>query len=180
MPHPTLTFDPPRKRMTVEFEEPPELDTLEAISARLKKDEARSLHVTVSLDWEDPQAPDWDDPRQVPQLEKVLNPSLETFIFDNPFDSHVRQSYNTLGDICDVLAACPTLQRAFITGCSTMRKTRHEHIRELHLMGEPLDSSVVPALAASQFLREIKSMLAGLGLHLGMEVSGWPPENIGR
>jgi hypothetical protein len=150
MPDPTLTFDASRKRMTVEFEEPPELETLEAISARLRKDEARSLHVMVSLDW-DPLAPDWDDPRHVPQLEKVLNPSLETFIFDNPFNSHVRQSYNTLGYICDVLAACPTLQRAFITGCSTMRKTRHEHIRELHLIGEPLDSSINSALAASQF-----------------------------
>jgi DNA-directed RNA polymerase subunit alpha len=29
-------------------------------------------------------------------------------------------------------------------------------------------------------LREIKAMLAGLGLHLTMQVPGWPPENIGR
>ena len=29
-------------------------------------------------------------------------------------------------------------------------------------------------------LHEIKTMLAGLKLHLGMEVPGWPPENIGR
>jgi DNA-directed RNA polymerase subunit alpha len=29
-------------------------------------------------------------------------------------------------------------------------------------------------------LREIKAMLAGLKLHLGMQVPGWPPENIGR
>ena len=29
-------------------------------------------------------------------------------------------------------------------------------------------------------LHEIKVMLAGLGLHLGMEVPGWPAENLGR
>ncbi len=29
-------------------------------------------------------------------------------------------------------------------------------------------------------LHEIKVMLAGLELHLGMEVPGWPPENLGR
>jgi len=62
-----------------------------------------------------------------------------------------RQSYNTVGDIGDVLAACPNLSRAFITGCSAMRETRHEHLRELYLMGNPLDASVLPGLAASQF-----------------------------
>jgi DNA-directed RNA polymerase subunit alpha len=29
-------------------------------------------------------------------------------------------------------------------------------------------------------LHDIKSMLAGFRLHLGMEVPGWPPEDIGR
>jgi DNA-directed RNA polymerase subunit alpha len=29
-------------------------------------------------------------------------------------------------------------------------------------------------------LREIKTMLASLGLHLGMEVPNWPPANIER
>jgi len=27
-------------------------------------------------------------------------------------------------------------------------------------------------------LNEIKAVLAEMGLHLGMEVQGWPPENI--
>jgi len=27
-------------------------------------------------------------------------------------------------------------------------------------------------------LNEIKEVLAQMGLHLGMEVTGWPPENI--
>jgi len=29
-------------------------------------------------------------------------------------------------------------------------------------------------------LKEIKTMLGGLGLHLGMEVPGWPPEDLTR
>ena len=29
-------------------------------------------------------------------------------------------------------------------------------------------------------LHDIKTMLAGFKLHLGMEVPGWPPENIAR
>ena len=32
-----------------------------------------------------------------------------------------------------------------------MRGTRHKHIRELHLMRNPLDPPVIPGLAASQF-----------------------------
>src|SRR5262249_30436253 len=72
------------------------------------------------------------------------------FIFDAPYDSIERQSRNSVGDICDLLDACPSIQRASLTGCSTMRGTRHEHIRELHLIGNPLDPSVVPGLAASQ------------------------------
>jgi hypothetical protein len=149
MSEPKLEFDASRRRMTIAFHEPPSAAALEAISARLRTDEPRCVHAMVT-DWNDPQAPDWDDPRHVSQLEKALNPSLQEFIFDAP-DTVARQSYNTLGDISDVLEACPSLQRAFITGCSTMRKTRHEHIRELYLIGNPLDPSVMTALAASTF-----------------------------
>jgi hypothetical protein len=151
MSEPTLKFDAARKHVTAEFRAPPTIEALEAISARLRKDEVRCVHAMVSIGWKDPQALNWDDPRHVSQLAKALNPSLEAFIFDSPSDTVERQSYNTLGDIGDVLDACPRLQRAFITGCSSMRKTRHEHIRELHLIGNPLDPSVMAALAASTF-----------------------------
>lgn len=151
MSEPTLKFDASRKRMTVEFHEPPALETLEAISAQLSKNEARSFHAMVALGWRDPKAPDWDDPRHVAQLGKALNPSLEAFIFDVPFETVPRQTYDTIGDFSDVLEACPMLRRAFLTGCSTMRKTRHEHIRALHFIGYPLDPSIIPGLVASQF-----------------------------
>jgi hypothetical protein len=151
MSEPTLKFDTSCRRMTIEFHEPPTLATLEAISARLRNDDARSLHVIVAFDWRDPQARDWRDPRHVPQLEKALNPSIEAFIFDAPSDTTARQSRNTVGNTCDLLEACPRLQRAFVTGCSTMRKARHEQLRELYLIGDPLDASVIPGLATSQF-----------------------------
>jgi hypothetical protein len=149
MAEPTLEFDASRRRMTIEFHEPPSVEQLATISARLRQDRPRSVHAMVSGHWEDPEAPDWDDPRQVAQLAKALDPSLETFIFDVFYDTVERQSFNTLGDFSDVLEACPGLQRAFVTGCSTMRKTRHAGIRELHLTGNPLHSSVIPALAVS-------------------------------
>jgi len=151
MPEPTLTFDTSRARMTIAFHEPPTPETLEAISVRLTNDKVRTLHAMVDLDWRDPGAPDWDDPRYVAELERALNPSLEAFIFETPTNTIARQSYNTIGDIGDVLEACPKLQRAFFTGCSTMRKTRHAHLRELHLIGNPLDDSVISGLGTSQF-----------------------------
>src|SRR5262245_45695060 len=113
MSEPTLKFDTSRQRMTIAFHEPPTPETLGAISTRLTNDKVRTLHVVVDIDWRDPEAPDWDDPRHVAQLEKALNPSLEAFIFDAPSDTVERQTYNTIGDICDVLEACPKLQRAF-------------------------------------------------------------------
>jgi hypothetical protein len=157
-----LTFDASHKRMTIEFHEPPALETLKTIAEHLKKNEARSLHAMVADEWSDPDAPDWDDPRHVSQLEKALPPSLESFIFDMPVETVSRQAYNTVGDFCDVLAACPMLTRAFLTGCSQMRKTRHAHLRELYLMGNPLDPSIISGLAASQFPALEKLVLKGV------------------
>jgi hypothetical protein len=135
----TVAVDAATKRMTVishNRDESPSAEMLDTIAARLRKHEPRCLHVAPDLRW------------RRPQLAKVLIPSLESFIFD--YDTIARQSDNTLGDISDVLEACPSLKRAFITGCSTMRTMRHEHLRELFLMGNPLHSSVMPALVASQ------------------------------
>jgi hypothetical protein len=164
MSEPTLKFDASRRRMTAEFHEPPSVEALEAMSVRLRKDEPRCVHVMVS-GWKDPRARAWDDLRHLSGLEKALNASLEAFIFDVPYRTVAQQSYNTLGDISDVLEACPRLRRAFISGCSSMRKTPHEHIQELHLVGNPLDPSVMTALADSTFpaLERLVLLQDGLG-----------------
>jgi hypothetical protein len=138
MSEPTVTFDTSRQQVTIELYELPTEDAVEKISARLRKDQPRSVIVTI--DWRrDP------DRRQISQLVKALNPSLNAFIFEAPYDRRLGT------DICEVLEACPNLQRAFLGGASTMRGTRHEQIRELLLMGNQLDASVIPGLAASQF-----------------------------
>jgi hypothetical protein len=142
----TVAFDVATKRMTMVIDEEPTAEMLDTIAARLRAYEPRCLHVVA--EW---LLPKWDDPRHVPELEKALDPSLAAFIFDSPGHTIARQSYSTLGDISDVLAACPNLNRAFITGRSTMRTTRHESLRELYLLGSPLDPSVLPGLAGSQF-----------------------------
>jgi hypothetical protein len=162
MAEPTLEFDASRKKVTIEFNEPPGPETLETLAAQLRKNEMRSVHAMVGMDWEDPDAPDWDDPRHVSQLAKVLPPSLESFIFDVPYHTVARQGFNTVGDFCEVLEACPKLARAFLTGCSEMRKTRHEHLRELHLLGYPLDPSIISGLASSQFPALETLVLQGL------------------
>ena len=133
----TIVFDVARCRMTAVFHESPSAETLDTMAARLRKHEPRCLRIMPPFaGWS------WS------QLAKSLLPSLEAFIFDS--ESISRQSSNTLGDISDVLEACPRLKRAFICGCSTMRKTRHEHLREMCLLGNPLDPSVMIALVASQ------------------------------
>lgn len=134
----TIVVDAAEKRMTAVFHKSPSAEMLDTMAARLRKHEPRCLRIM-------PPFAGWSSP----QLVKALAPSLEAFIFDS--ESISRHRDNTLGDISDVLEACPRLTRACIKGCSTMRKTRHEHLRELHLSGSPLHPSVMIALVASQF-----------------------------
>ena len=41
-----------------------------------------------------------------------------------------------------------------------------------------LDTLTSPEFGAIKSLNEIKEVLAKMGIHLGMETPGWPPENI--
>ena len=41
-----------------------------------------------------------------------------------------------------------------------------------------LDTLTSPEYGAIKSLNEIKEVLAKMGIHLGMETPGWPPENI--
>ncbi len=134
----TVVVDAEEMRMIAVFHESPTAEMLDTMAARLRTHQPRCLHVM----------PPFSDVWSC-SLAKALLPSLEAFIFDSPSVS--RHCDNTLGNISDVLEACPDLTCACIKGASTMRKTRHEHLRELHLFGSPLHPSVMIALAASQF-----------------------------
>lgn len=135
----TIVVDAAEKRMTAVFHRLPSAEMLDTMAARLRKHEPRCLCVM----------PPFSDVWSCSRLAKALPPSLEAFIFDSESVSRGRDS--SLGDISDVLEACPRLTHACIKGGSTMRKTRHEHLRELHLLGSPLHPSVMMALVASQF-----------------------------
>jgi hypothetical protein len=148
----SVEFDHPRSRLTLKFKgdfpttiseeawvKPLSTQTLAQSRARMERDKPRCVHVFC----------DWATPG--PQLAKMLYPGLEALIFDTPYETKARQSLNSVGDIAEILRACPKLQRAFITGCSAMNKTRHEQLRELYLLGEPLKFSVLTALAESEF-----------------------------
>ena len=45
-------------------------------------------------------------------------------------------------------------------------------------MGRNIEMKVSFTLSAKKLLNEIKEVLTTMGLHLGMDVSEWPPENI--
>jgi len=150
MPDPELNFNVARKRMDIEFHGPSSPEALRAIATRLRQDGARCVRAIVAFGWRDPEASHWDDPCHVAGLDRILIPPVESFIFDSG-ETIPRQSFNTVGDAGELLEACPALRRAFIVGCSTMHTTRHEHLRELYLGGNPLDPSVLPALGASCF-----------------------------
>ena len=53
---------------------------------------------------------------------------------------------------------------------------------DLRYIGELVQKTEAEMLKTKNFgrksLNEIKEVLAQMGLHLGMEVPGWPPENI--
>jgi hypothetical protein len=147
MPDPELNFNAARKRMDIEFHEPSSPEALQAIATRLRQDGARCVRAMVAFGW---RVSHWRDPRHVAGLDRILIPPVESFIFDDG-ETIPRQSFNTVGDAGELLEAAPGLKRAFIVGCSTMRKMRHQYLRELYLGGNPLDSSVLPALGASRF-----------------------------
>lgn len=145
-------FDPSRGRMTLTFAgEPPATvsekswltrlskQTMAQVRARMEQDQPRCVHVLC----------EWATPGAL--LAKMLHPGLEALIFDTPYDTVERQSWNSAGDIAGILKAAPNLQRAFFTGCSTMSKTSHGQLRELYLIGNPLKPAVLDALKGSEF-----------------------------
>jgi len=136
----TIAFDTETRRMTAHFQdadEPPSEEKFAALHACLRRREPHSLHVATEGDW------------QGLELAQTLVPSLKAFIFD--WQTAPRQARCSVGDVAHILAACPSLTRACVSGASSLSATRHESLRELHFMGAPLHPSILPALAASDF-----------------------------
>ncbi|AKT43615.1 hypothetical protein [Chondromyces crocatus] len=78
-------------------------------------------------------------------------PSVTAFIFDTDFQTLTRQGRNTCGDLADLLTAFPSLERAFVTGRNALHGVRHERLRALYLLGDPLHPETIDALGTCTF-----------------------------
>ena len=64
----------------------------------------------------------------------------------------------------------------------TVRSANCLKAENIYYIGDLIQKTEAEMLRTPNFgrksLNEIKEVLAQMGLHLGMEVPGWPPENI--
>lgn len=139
-----VAWDAARGRMTVTFKGPkvPPGRCAEVV-ARVEKEAPSSLQLIC-----DPASP---GPAFAKALAGKALPSLRAFIFDTHSQTVARQRENACGDLADVLAACPSLARVFMTGKVALRPARHEALRELVLIGDPLAPRVLAGLGESAF-----------------------------
>ena len=95
-------------------------------------------------------------------LQGVMLPSVKSFVFDVSYKAPGEQSRNSIGDLAAVLAACPNLERLFVTGDLSLSPVRHESLRQLYLFGNPLTASLFENLGRSEFprLERVAVMLA--------------------
>lgn len=74
-------------------------------------------------------------------------PSVTAFIFDTAYETQTRQGENSIGDVRQTLDALPSLERLFATGDLAISKGTHAALRELFLLGDPLDGKFLRGLA---------------------------------
>ncbi len=77
-------------------------------------------------------------------------PSLKALIFDTHFQTQARQRENSLGDLAATLRAMPALERLFATGALRLSPSKHLALRELSLLGDPLEPAVLTGLGRSE------------------------------
>ena len=140
------------ERCTVTFAEPkPELSEL---FSRLKRERPSSLHLRC-----DPVTPGevW-----AKEVAGQRFSSIEGLIFDTEFQSPIRQARFSLGDLSKTFAAFPSLKRAFFSGASPMSTCRHELLRELTLLGDPLDDETQLAGLGRSHFPVLERLVLGL------------------
>lgn len=89
---------------------------------------------------------------------------FRNLIFDTYWETLTRQQEHSLGDLALTLARAPALERLFVSGGVHLTPLEHSSLRELYLLGDPLDASVLKALSRSTLPR-----LDTLVLCLGQE-----------
>lgn len=116
-------------RLTVTFTDT-SAETSE-LFARIKRDRVNALHLRC-----DPVLPGDAWAREVSNYKF---PSVTSFIFDTESKTPIQQARFTIGDLSKTFASFPNLQRAFFSGASAISTSRHDLLKELTLLGEPLD-----------------------------------------
>lgn len=74
---------------------------------------------------------------------------FRNLIFDTDWETLTRQQEHSLGDLALTLCHTPNLERMFISGNVRTSPLEHSILRELYLLGDPLNASVLHALAES-------------------------------
>jgi predicted DNA-binding WGR domain protein len=135
---PTASWDE-HQRWRVTFHDEPDANQCAALIKKLVADAPRVVQMIC-----DPASPGatW-----AKALSKSSLPSVRDLIFDTYFQTQTRQGRNSLGDIRGTFNACPSLERAFLTGDLMATKGAHTTLRELYLLGDPLDPNFLHALA---------------------------------
>jgi predicted DNA-binding WGR domain protein len=88
--------------------------------------------------------------------------SVESFVFDTPYNTTERQSLNSIGSLDSVIRACPNLKKLFATGALDLNPVGHPKLESLYLLGEPLSPSLLEALGECCF-SSLKRLALGLG-----------------
>jgi predicted DNA-binding WGR domain protein len=157
----TIKFEGERCTITFEDEEKVPLSACTGLVRQLARKAPRSVQLLC----------DFASPKQAwtRALQGVVLPSITAFIFDTHFQTQTRQGRNSIGDLAAVLAACPHLERLFATGDLQLSPTRHESLRELYLLGDPLSPGLLEGLGGCEF-----PQLERLGISLASDAH--PPD----
>ena len=136
-------WEPRRRRLQVVFDDPEGApERCAAVAARVRDAGVRTLHLIC-----DPASP--GDGLADAAVGRPLA-GLEALIFDTHFQTVTRQASHSIGDLGELLGtALPDLSRLFATGDLILSPCRHERLRELYLLGDPLDEAAVEGLGAS-------------------------------
>ena len=152
-----------RFRITFEGEHAPDVGACRALAARIASEAPAVVHLIC--DFASPGGA-WAKALAGREL-----PSVKAFIFDTYFQTQTRQGENTIGDLRTTLDAMPSLERLFATGALAITKGAHLTLRELYLLGNPLDAKLLRALATWR-LPSLEVLVLSLGSDAALNDDG--------
>lgn len=107
---------------------------------------------------------------------RILQDQLKTFInFEDPAETHVEEQKMALPFPKELLKKVDELELS-VRSANCLKNDDIVYIGDLVQRSEN-DMLRTPNFGRKS-LNEIKEVLEAMGLHLGMQVEGWPPENI--